>query len=436
MSPYMLEHLNKELDRMIELGVVEPLESAWSSPVLLVKKSNGEFRFCFDGRKLNGVTKKDSYPIQSGDRILSTLGNAKYISSVDLRSAFWQISLDDESKEKTAFAIPGRGLYHFVVVPFGLANAAQCQQRLMDATFSGLEPNVSVYLDDMIIVSSSLDDHLKLFKIVSQQLRDANLAVNIDKCEFFCSSLRYLGFIVDKNGLQTDPDKVAAMVSFLVPRTTSEIERFTGMCGWYRRFIPHFSTLMAPINDLLKGRRKGQKISWNSEAEMAFKAVKQALVSAPILSSPDFSLPFTIQCDASNTGLGCVLTQQQGGGEVLIAFASRSLSKTEKNYSVTKRERLAYIFACKNFRSFIEGVRFTIITDHASLKWHNMREPSGKLARWSVRLNQFDFEIVHRKGKLNVVPDALSRSVGNDGPVDATVPSLVDEVSCIPMVTD
>lgn len=429
-SPYILTHLNMELDKMLDLGVVEPSMSEWSSPVLLVRKSNGDFRFCFDGRKLNSITKKDSYPLPYVDSILNMLRDSRFISSVDLRSAFWQIPLDGESKEKTAFAIPGRGLYHFKVVPFGLSNAAQCQQRLMEAVFGPeLEPNIFVYLDDIIIVSSTFEEHISLLREVVRRLHEANLTVNIEKCEFFRPSLKYLGFVVDKSGLRTDPDKISAMVNFPRPKNTTEVKRFVGMCGWYRRFIPHFSTLISPINDLIKGKNKGQKISWSDDAEKAFINVKQALISTPILTSPDFSLPFYIQCDASNTGLGCVLTQTQDGQEKVIAFASRSLSKSERNYSVTERECLSCVFGCQKFRPYVEGAKFYIVTDHASLKWlHNMRDPSGRLARWSVKLNQFDFEIIHRPGKFNVVPDALSRCAVDPAPNEDKVSVSAAEV--------
>lgn len=440
LSPYMLGHLNRELDKMLELGVVEPSMSEWSSPVLLVKKSNGDYRFCFDGRKLNAVTKKDSYPLPFVDRILNMLRDARYISSIDLRSAFWQIPLDQESKEKTAFAVTGRGLFHFNVLPFGLSNAAQCQQRLMDAICGPeLEPNIFVYLDDVIVVSSTFEKHIDLLNEVARRLNEANLTVNIDKCEFFRPSLKYLGFIVDKSGLRTNPEKVSAMVNFPQPRTTTEIKRFTGMCSWYRRFIPHFSDLMSPINSLLAGRKKGQRIIWSKAAEKAFCDVKQALVSAPILTSPNFDLPFTIQCDASDTGLGCVLAQEQNGQEKVIAFASRSLSKSERNYSCTERECLAVVFGCEKFKPYVLGARFTVITDHASLKWlHKMRDPSGKLARWSVRLNQFDFNIVHRKGKFNVVPDALSRGPVDPPPVESEYleDAVVNADECITLDID
>ena len=413
LSPYLLKELNNQLDEMLRLDVVEPSFSSWCSPVLLVKKSDNSYRFCFDGRKLNSVTKADSYPLPRVDHILNMLKGAKFISSIDLKSAFWQIPLTEESKEKTAFSVPGRGLFHFCVVPFGLTNSAQAQQRLMDSILGPeLEPFGFVYLDDVILISSSFDEHIKLLNNVFFRLKSANLTINYGKCQFFRDSLNYLGFVVDKDGLRTNPDKVKAMLDYPRPRNSTEVKRFLGLASWYRRFVPHFSTLVSPLNELLRGA-KGKKlpIVWNDLTEKAFQDVKQALVSAPILSSPDFSLKFTIQCDASLTGLGSVLTQSQDGVEKVIAFASRSLSRTERNWSTYQRELAAVLFGVTKFRPFIEGTHFTVITDHYSLLWfHKLREPTGILARWATQLQQFDFDIVHRKGKLNVVPDALSRS--------------------------
>lgn len=411
-SPYLLKLLNSELDEMLRLGVVEQSSSPWSSPVLMVKKKSGEYRFCFDGRRLNSITKNDAYPLPRVDRILSMLRNAKYISSIDLRKAFWQIPLDVSSREKTAFSVPGRGLFHFKVVPFGLCNSAQTQQRLMDAVFGPkYEPNIFVYLDDIIIISSTFEHHIKLLKEVKQNLKNAGLVVNLEKCNFFKNSLKYLGFIVDGSGLRTDPEKVTAMVNYPRPNTTTEIKRFLGLCSWYRRFISHFSSLVAPLNDILKGKKKNQAIVWTPEAERSFKQIKEALVSAPILRSPDFSVPFVIQCDASDCGLGGVLTQNIDGDEVVIAFASRSLSRAERNYTVTEKECLAVLFSIEKFRPFVEGTHFKIITDHYSLLWLNrLKEPTGRLARWAVKLQQFSYDIEHRKGKFNVVPDALSRA--------------------------
>lgn len=422
MSPYMLKILNAELDDMLKLGVVEESHSPWNSPVLLVKKSCGEYRFCFDGRPLNEVTKHDSYPLPQIDRILNLLRDAKYISSIDLRKAFWQIPLDEASKEKTAFSVAGRGLFQFTVMPFGLCNASLTQQRLVDAIFGPkYEPKIFAYLDDIIITSSTFDEHLQLLSEVKNILKDAHLTINLKKCEFFKTSLRFLGFIVGSNGLRTDPGKVSSIVNYPRPSTTTEVKRFIGFCSWYRRFINNFSALVSPLNDLTKGKKKKQPISWTPEAEASFLKIKEALISAPILSQPDFSKPFTVQTDASDTGLGGVLTQVLDGEEHVIAYASRSLSRAERNYSVTQKECLSVIFCIEKFRPYVEGTRFTVITDHYSLLWlNNLKNPTGKLARWAVRLRQHTFDLIHRKGSSNVVPDALSR-----------IPPTVNEISIL-----
>lgn len=413
LSPYMLQHLNNELDKMLDLDVIEPSFSPWNSPVLLVKKSSGEWRFCFDGRALNEVTKKDSYPLPLVDDILKMLADAKFISSIDLKSAFWQIPLDEESKEKTAFSIPGRGLFHFKVLPFGLSNSAQITQRLMDRVLTPqLQPKVFVYLDDIIITSSTFSEHISILSEVYKRLAEANLTVNFQKCKFFRDSLKYLGFIIDSQGLRTSSEKVEAMLNYPRPQNTTQIRRFVGMCSWYRRFIPHFSTLISPLNDLLRGRQKKQSIPWNDQAEIAFNEIKQRLISAPILAAPDFSQEFCIHCDASSFAVGSMLTQKINGVERVIAYASRSLSKAERNYSTCEREILSLLHACENFAGYIQGVHFKVITDHASLKYlSKLSNPTGRLSRWALRLSMFDFEIIHRKGSLNVVPDALSRSL-------------------------
>ncbi|KAF2885406.1 hypothetical protein ILUMI_20751 [Ignelater luminosus] len=241
---------------------------------------------------------------------------------------------------------------------------------------------------------------------------DTGNASPIKQRQYLMPSLKYLGYVIDgTSGLCTNPDKVLAVINYPAPQTTTEVKRFVGMRSWYRRFIPHFSSLMALINDLIKGKKKSGKTVWTNEANDAFVNIKQALISAPVLATPDFSLPFTLQCDASEVGLGCVLTQDQAGVEKVIASASRSLSRAERNYRATEKECLAMVFGVEKFRAYIKGTTLTVITDHHSLLWlHRMRDPSGKLARWSVRLQQFNFNLAHRKGKFNVVPDALSRS--------------------------
>ena len=409
----MLKHLNGELDKMLALGVVQPSSSAWASPVLLVKKPSGEYRFCFDGRKLNSLTRHDAYPLPMVDQILNKLTGAQYLSSIDLKAAFWQIPLEDESREKTAFVVPGRGLYEFTVLPFGLCNAAQAQQRLMDTVLGPeLDPYCFVYLDDIIISSSEFGKHLEILAEVYRRLKEANLTINLDKCEFCRSSLKYLGYVVDQEGLRTDPDKVAAILEYPLPQTVTQLRRFIGMSGWYRRFIKNFSDLSAPLTFLIKGKKKRQRLVWTPLAENCFQQIKEALVRAPVLAAPDFNKIFSIQCDASDAGLGSVLTQLDGeGNEVVVAFASRTLTALEKKYSVTEKECLAVLFAVEKFRPYIEGTKFKVITDHYSLLWlHSLKDPTGRLARWSMKLQQYDMVLEHRKGVLNTVPDALSRA--------------------------
>lgn len=409
-SPYVQEKINKELDKMLQLGVVERSQSPWSSPVVLVKKSNGESRFCVDYRQLNKVTKRDAYPLPYVNMILDRLRDAKFLSSLDLKSAYWQIPLEKHSREKTAFTVPGRGLYHFVRLPFGLTNAPATWQRLIDQVLGPeLEPFVFVYLDDIIIATPTFSMHIDILKKTLDKLLQAGLTVNRDKCEFVRPMLKYLGYIIDRNGLRVDPDKVSCILEFPRPKTSSEVRRFVGLASWYRRFVPEFSRRVAPLTRLT---RKHQKFSWTSDAEEAFLDLKQCLVSAPILTCPDFTKPFILQTDASQVGLGAVLSQEFEDGEKVIAYASRAVTQSEQKYCATELECLCVIWAVEKFRAYLEGSSFKVITDHHSLLWlQNLKDPHGRLARWALRLQGYDFSITHRKGSLHAVPDALSRAI-------------------------
>lgn len=417
LSPYMQSHMNREVDRLLKLNIIRPSKSPYNSNVILVKKPSGEYRLCFDGRKLNSITKPDSYPLPNLQQILDKLKNAKYLTSIDLKQAFFQIKLEDESCEKTAFRVIGKGLYEFCRMPFGLVSSAQTMQRLMDRLFdpSEIESNVFVYLDDLIIVNDSFSKHIETLNRVYHILKSANLTINIEKCKFCQSSLAFLGYIVDKDGLHTNPEKVSAIQNLPIPKTYSDVKRIVGMASWYRRFIQNFSDLVAPLNNLIKGRKKGQKIQWTEDAEKAFEELKNRLSTAPVLANPDFTKIFTLQVDASNIALGCVLTQGEGEEEKVIAYASRTLTKSEKNFTTTEKELLAVIFATNKFRSYIEGTRCKVITDHAALLWLlKIQNPSGRLARWAIQLSQYDMEVIHRKGKLNIIPDTLSRNIHLD----------------------
>lgn len=432
MSPVRQKLVEEELDRMLELKVVEPSKSPWSSPIVLLDKPDGSRRFCINFKALNAVTKPDAYPLPKVTNILDRLRDARYLSSLDIKSAFWQIPLDPASKEKTAFTVPGRGLYHFNAMPFGLHNAPATWQRFIDSVLGPeLEPYVFVYLDDIIAITPTYTKHLEVLTEIFKRVRAAKLTLNREKCIFCRQELKYLGYVVSEEGLRVDPDKVQAIVDIPVPRNQKDVRQFVGTASWYRRFISNFSTRLYPLTSMLK---KGKRFEWNSEAQESWDDIRSCLIKSPILSCPNFDKPFTIACDASGVGLGAVLSQESEKGEIVVAYASRTLTRGEQNFSVTERECLAVLWAIEKFRPYVEGTRFTVITDHYSLLWLlNLKDPQGRLARWSYRLQPYDFKLVHRKGKDHVVPDMLSRApVEGDSnvkvPVEAHSNTFVGEI--------
>lgn len=413
-SPYVHEKVIDEVRRMLSLGVIEPSYSSWNNPVVVVPKPNGKLRLCLDSRKLNSVSKPDAFPMPHINRILGRFRSTKFLSTVDLTDAFWQIPLNEESKEKTAFTIPGFGLLQFNRLPFGLHNAAQSLSRCIEKVIGfDLEPNVFVYLDDIVISSETFEEHLNLINIVASRLKAANLTINVEKSKFCRKSLKYLGYVISENGLHLDRDKIAPILDYSIPTTVKEVRRLIGMAGWYRRFIPNFAEISSPITDLIK---KGKKLIWTAGAQVAFEKLKTALVSAPILANPDFNKPFYVQTDASDYAVAGVLFQVNGeGNEQVIAYFSQKLTNTQKVYAVTEKEALAVLLSIEKFRPYIEGVHFTVITDHASLLWlTKLQNPTGRLGRWALKLQQYNVSYQHRPGKNNVVPDALSRSIAID----------------------
>lgn len=414
LSPYIQKEVDRELNRMLKLEVVEPAQSEWANPIVVVKKSNGKIRLCLDARGLNSITVKDRYPLPHISRILSLIRASKYLTSIDLSDAFWQVSLEKDSRPKTAFNVPGRGHYQFKRLPFGLCNSAQTLCKALEQCIgSDLEPFVFVYIDDIIIVSDTFEHHVELLSKVSSRLKLCGFTISSTKSKFCVRQLKYLGYILDKNGLSMDPEKVSPILNIPPPKNVREVRRILGMAGWYRRFVKNFSEITAPISALTCLSTK--KFSWTPEADVAFAKLKSALISSPVLKSPDFDQMFTIQTDASDVGLGAVLTQGDANEERVIAYMSVKLTAAQKKYSATERECLAVLEAIRKFRSYIEGVKFRVITDHASLIWLcNIKDPSSRLTRWALKLQEFDFELIHRKGKLNVVADALSRFVDID----------------------
>lgn len=412
-SPHIQKGLFQEIDRLLKLGVIEPAQSDWCLNVVPVKKPTGAIRLCLDARRLNERTIRDLYPQAHIGRILSRLESAKFISTIDLKEAYLQIPLHIKSRKYTAFAIPGKGLYQYTRLPFGLSNSPATLSRLIDSILGNgaLEPRIFIYLDDIIILSNSFEEHMRDLEEVARRLSKANLTVNLDKSQFCRKELPFLGHVITPTGIRPNPDRITAIVNFETPKTVRQVRRFLGMTNYYRRFIADFSGVTAPISDLLKG--KPRKINWTEKANEAFNHLKQLMISAPILSNPDFNKEFTLQTDASDLAVAGVLTQVQEGFERVIGYYSQKLATAQQRYHATEKEALAAILSIEHFRGYLEGSHFILITDSSALSYimTTRWKTSSRLSRWSLALQQHDVTIVHRKGKDNIVPDALSRSI-------------------------
>ncbi len=335
------ETFEQQLAQMQKQGVIKRSSSAWASPILFVGKKEGTLRFCIDLRKVNAVTKKDSFPLPLIDEILDHLGNSLYFTTLDMTSGYWQVKMAPASQEKTAFICP-EGLFEFTVMPFGLCNGPASFQRLMQMVLSGLTwQKCLVYLDDIMVYSSSFDQHLKDLEAVFLWLTQHNLCLKIKKCHFARTSVPYLGHIVSSEGIAPDPDKIRAVQDFPVPTEEKHIRQFLGLCSYYRRFVKDFVGIANPLTELTKST---VPFVWTPRCQEAFGALKKRLLEAPILAYPDFKRTFVLYTDASGIGLGAVLTQKADDGkERAIAYISRHLKPAEKNYSTIEQEALAIV---------------------------------------------------------------------------------------------
>ena len=411
-APYHVGHKQKvivdsQIKEMLDNNVIRPSRSPWSSPVVLVNKKDGNIRFCIDYRKLNQITKKDVYPLPRIDDCLSVLGNAKFFSTFDLVSGYWQIPVNLEDQEKTAF-ISHAELYEFIKMPFGLTNAPATFQRYMDIALAGLKWTCClVYLDDIIVFSSTFEEHLVDVEAVFKRLEEHNLGLKASKCHMCRDRLLYLGHQISPEGISPNPDKVKAINEMDHPRNRKELRRFLGMCSYYRKFIKNFADIASPLNMLNKDH---VEFHWQSDQQEAFEILKCRLISPVLLKHPNFAEPFIIQTDASDEGIGAVLCQRYDGQEHVTQYISRTLQPAEKKWATRDKEALAILWACEQFRPYVVGTSFIVESDHESLQWLRKATTPARVVRWAVRLDEFDFSLVYKKGIANPVADALSRT--------------------------
>ena len=398
----------KEVQNMLDKGLIEPSQSPWASPIVLVTKKDGTMRFCVDYRKLNDLTLKDAYPLPRIDVTLDKLSGNKWFTTLDLASGYWQVPLARSSRERSAFCTED-GLYQFKVLPFGLCNAPSTFTRLMDRVLDSLVgKSCLVYIDDVITYGRTFDHALNNLQGVFERLRDAGLTLKPSKCSLFQREVAFLGHYVSAEGVRCDPAKIDKVRSWTAPKNVKDVKSFLGLASYYRRFIKGFATIASPMTALTK---KETPFRWDSKCQQAFEDLKSLLTEAPILVQPLDVGKYVLDTDASNFGIGGVLSQiRPDGGEKVIAYASKTLSPSQRNYCATRRELLAVVEMTHKFRHYLVGQRFLLRVDHASLTWLlNFKEPEGMVARWIERLAFYQYDMQHRAGIKHGNADALSR---------------------------
>lgn len=402
--------IRQQCDTMLRNGVVEPSNSPWLSPVVLVKKKDGSVRFCSDYRGLNSVTKADSYPLPRMDEMIDELGPMDVFTTLDARSAYWSVEIDPKDRPKTAFS-DGYRLLQFCRMSFGLSTAPATFQRTMNLVLSPvLGRHTLCYLDDIIVYSKGFSQHFQDLEETLQLLAAANMKLNMEKCQFAAETINFLGFTISPEGVRPNQDKVQAIVSTPPPRTVREVRRFLGATGFFRKHISAYATVASPLHLLLK---KGQKWVWGPDQQQAFTKLKDTLVAAPVLRQPDFSREFELHCDASSIAIGaCLMQRDEGETPHAVAYYSRKLRGPETHYPAIDLEALSVVEAVRIFDSYLYGRRFTILTDHRPLvPVFSKRTKSPRMTRYAHDLSFYDFTIRYTEGPTNYVPDFLSRKV-------------------------
>ena len=417
----------RQLEQWEDEGIVRRSSSAWSAPAMVVPKKNGTWRTVIDYRGLNKLLAKESNPVPIIHEVLDAMGGSQYFSTMDLTSGYYQLGVREKDKPKTAFTTPF-GLFEFNRCPQGISNAVPTFQRTMELLLRGsLGICALVFLDDVIVYSATFEQHLKDLHRVLSCIGQAGMTFKLSKCHFFENSVEYLGHIISDEGVRVCPDKVVAVKEFPQPEGPTKVKSFLGLSGFYRRFVKDYSVIARPLYDLTK---KKTVFKWNPKAQEAFDTLKEALCTAPVLQYPDFAKPMEIHVDACPWGGGAVLCQK--GADDLphpIAYWSTVFNEHQLNYGTVEQECLALVLAIKHFRPYILGRPIRVLTDHAPLRWlNNIADPSGRLTRWAIMLQDYQIEIEYRRGVDNGDADGISRAHAKEESERGRIPTpLVDE---------
>jgi transposase InsO family protein len=423
--PAMVDEVRTHLKQMLDAGVIEESKSPFASAAVFVRKSDGSLRFCIDFRRLNERTVRDAHYLPRIDDTFDRLAGSTWFSTLDLKAGYWQVEMDPDDSKYTAFTAGCLGFYQWKRLPMGLSNSASTFQRVMETVMGSANlQSCLLYLDDIIVFAKDFEQHLQRLDNVLTKLEEAGLKLKPSKCCLFQKEIKYLGHILSQEGIKTDQDKIQKILEWPAPENRKQLHRFLGFTGYYRRFVKDYAKLAQPLQKLLVGqtkKKKGKKtkddkvklppFEWGDEQQQSFKKLIEALTSAPVLVFADFNQPFVLQTDASSYGLGAVLHQERDGKLHPIAFASRGLSSSEKNYPAHKLEFLAMKWAiCEKFNDYLYAAKFQVVTDNNPLTYVMS---SAKLdatgLRWVAELSSYDFSLKYRPGRLNQAADSLSR---------------------------
>ncbi|XP_076436546.1 uncharacterized protein LOC143276045 [Babylonia areolata] len=361
------EVVEKDIDAMLKLGVIEPLTSSYASPIVLVKKKDGKVRFCVDYWKLNKVVEFDTEPVPDIDYLFAKLRDKVVLSKIDLAKGYWQILVAEEDRLKTAF-VTHQGCYQWRVMPFGLCTSGAVFTRMMRRLILPLQtPDIDNFIDDVLVATETKEEHLQTLRKLFLRLRECHVSARPSKCELGCQEVEYLGHRVGDGKIQPTLEKMQKIREAPRPETKKEVRSFLGLVGYYRKFIPRFADIALPLTNLMKGGEP-RKVRWTDKCQEAFDALKDKLCSAPVCRLPVANKPFVLQTDASETGVGAILLQVHDGEMHPVACASKKLLLAEKNYPIIEKECLALVWGVNKFARYLYGTEFVVQTDHSPLQ--------------------------------------------------------------------